>query len=74
MFKIEKGGANDGTLPHGSGRASGRTCWDQMEVGDSVQLESQTQATSIRNTAKRMGLLVRCQQQEDEFSGAWRIE
>jgi len=45
-----------------------------MEVGDSVQLESQTQATSIRNTAKRMGLLVHCQQQEDESFRAWRVE
>tara|TARA_R110002167_G_scaffold360642_1_gene578369 strand:- start:38 stop:175 length:138 start_codon:yes stop_codon:yes gene_type:complete len=45
-----------------------------MEVGDSVLLESQTHATSIRNTAKRMGLLVRCQQQDDDSFRAWRIE
>ena len=72
MFKIEKGVPM--TAPSRVRSGKWKDLLRQMEVGDSVQLESQTQATSIRNTAKRMGLLVRCQQQEDESFRAWRIE
>ena len=72
MFKIEKGVPM--TAPSLDRSGKWKDLLGQMEVGDSVQLESQTQATSIRNTAKRMGLLVRCQQQEDESFRAWRIE
>ncbi len=72
MFKIEKGVPM--TAPSRDRSGKWKDLLGQMEVGDSVQLESQTQATSIRNTAKRMGLLVRCQQQEDESFRAWRIE
>jgi len=72
MFKIEKGVPM--TAPSRDRSGKWKDLLGQMEVGDSVQLDSQTQATSIRNTAKRMGLLVRCQQQEDESFRAWRIE
>ena len=71
-FKIEKGVPMTAPSRDRSGRW--KDLLGQMEVGDSVQLDSQTQATSIRNTAKRMGLLVRCQQQEDDSFRAWRIE
>ncbi len=72
MFKIEKGVQM--TAPSRDRSGKWKDLLGQMEVGDSVQLDSQTQATSIRNTAKRMGLLVRCQQQEDDSFRAWRIE
>jgi len=72
MFKIEKGVPM--TAPSRDRSGKWKDLLGQMEVGDSVQLDSQTQATSIRNTAKRMGLLVRCQQQEDDSFRAWRIE
>ena len=72
MFKIEKGVQM--TAPSRDRSGKWKDLLGQMEVGDSVQLESQTQATSIRNTAKRMGLLVRCQQQDDGSFRAWRIE
>ena len=72
MFKIEKGVPM--TAPSRDRSGKWKDLLGQMEVGDSVQLDSQTQATSIRNTAKRMGLLVRCQQQEDESFRAWRVE
>ncbi len=72
MFKIEKGVPM--TAPSRDRSGKWKDLLGQMEVGDSVQLDSQTQATSIRNTAKRMGLLVRCQQQEDKSFRAWRIE
>ena len=72
MFKIEKGVPMTAPSRDRSGRW--KDLLRQMEVGDSVQLESQTQATSIRNTAKRMGLLVRYQQQDDGSFRAWRIE
>ncbi len=72
MFKIEKGVPMTAPSRDRSGRW--KDLLRQMEVGDSVLLESQTQATSIRNTAKRMGMQVRCQQQEDESFRAWRIE
>ena len=71
-FKIEKGVPM--TAPSRDRSGKWKDLLGQMEVGDSVQLESQTQATSIRNTAKRMGLLVRCQQQDDGSFRAWRIE
>ena len=71
-FKIEKGVPM--TAPSRDRSGKWKDLLDKMEVGDSVQLESQTQATSIRNTAKRMGLLVRCQQQDDESFRAWRVE
>lgn len=71
-FKIEKGVPMTAPSRDRSGRW--KDLLGQMEVGDSVQLDSQTQATSIRNTAKRMGLLVRCQQQDDGSFRAWRIE
>lgn len=71
-FKIEKGVPM--TAPSRDRSGKWKDLLGQMEVGDSVQLDSQTQATSIRNTAKRMGLLVRCQQQEDESFRAWRVE
>ena len=72
MFKIEKGVPM--TAPSRDRSGKWKDLLGQMEVGDSVQLESQTQATSIRNTAKRMGMQVRCQQQEDESFRAWRVE
>jgi hypothetical protein len=72
MFKIEKGVPM--TAPSRDRSGKWKDLLGQMEVGDSVQLDSQTQATSIRNTAKRMGLLVRCQQQDDGSFRAWRIE
>ncbi len=72
MFKIEKGVPM--TAPSRDRSGKWKDLLGQMEVGDSVQLDSQTQATSIRNTAKRMGMQVRCQQQEDESFRAWRIE
>ena len=72
MFKIEKGVPMTAPSRDRSGRW--KDLLRQMEVGDSVLLESQTQATSIRNTAKRMGLLVRCQQQDDDSFRAWRIK
>jgi hypothetical protein len=72
MFKIEKGVPMTAPSRDRSGRW--KDLLRKMEIGDSVLLESQTHATSIRNTAKRMGLLVRCQQQEDESFRAWRIE
>ena len=72
MFKIEKGVPMTAPSRDRSGRW--KDLLRKMEIGDSVLLESQTQATSIRNTAKRMGLLVHCQQQEDESFRAWRIE
>ena len=72
MFKIEKGVPMTAPSRDRSGRW--KDLLRQMEVGDSVLLESQTQATSIRNTAKRMGMQVRCQQQEDESFRAWRVE
>ena len=72
MFKIEKGVQM--TAPSRDRSGKWKDLLGQMEVGDSVQLDSQTQATSIRNTAKRMGLLVRCQQQDDGSFRAWRIE
>ena len=72
MFKIEKGVQM--TAPSRDRSGKWKDLLGQMEVGDSVQLDSQTQATSIRNTAKRMRLLVRCQQQEDDSFRAWRIE
>ena len=72
MFKIEKGVPMTAPSRDRSGRW--KDLLRQMEVGDSVLLESQTQATSIRNTAKRMGMQVRCQQQEDESFRAWRID
>ena len=71
-FKIEKGVPM--TAPSRDRSGKWKDLLGQMEVGDSVQLDSQTQATSIRNTAKRMGLLVRCQQQDDGSFRAWRIE
>ena len=71
-FKIEKGVPM--TAPSRDRSGKWKDLLDKMEVGDSVQLESQTHATSIRNTAKRMGLLVHCQQQEDGSFRAWRIE
>jgi len=71
-FKIEKGVPM--TAPSRDRSGKWKDLLGKMEVGDSVQLESQTQATSIRNTAKRMGLIVRCQQQEDGSFRAWRIE
>ena len=72
MFKIEKGVPM--TAPSRVRSGKWKDLLDQMEVGDSVQLEGQTQATSIRNTGKRMGMLVRCQQQDDGSFRAWRIE
>ncbi len=72
MFKIEKGVPM--TAPSRDRSGKWKDLLGQMEVGDSVLLESQTQATSIRNTAKRMGLLVRCQQQDDDSFRAWRIK
>ena len=72
MFKIEKGVPMTAPSRDRSGRW--KDLLRKMEVGDSVLLESQTQATSIRNTAKRMGMQVRCQQQEDESFRAWRIK
>jgi len=72
MFKIEKGVPM--TAPSRDRSGKWKDLLGQMEVGDSVQLESQTQATSIRNTAKRMGMQVRCQQQDDESFRAWRVE
>ena len=72
MFKIEKGVPM--TAPSRDRSGKWKDLLGQMEVGDSVQLDSQTQATSIRNTAKRMGLLVRCQQQDDDSLRAWRIK
>jgi hypothetical protein len=72
MFKIEKGVPMTAPSRDRSGRW--KDLLRQMEVGDSVLLESQTHATSIRNTAKRMGMQVRCQQQEDESFRAWRIK
>ncbi len=72
MFKIEKGVPM--TAPSRDRSGKWKDLLGQMEVGDSVQLDSQTQATSIRNTAKRMGLLVRCQQQDDDSFRAWRIK
>jgi hypothetical protein len=72
MFKIEKGVPM--TAPSRDRSGKWKDLLGQMEVGDSVQLDSQTQATSIRNTAKRMGMQVRCQQQDDESFRAWRVE
>ena len=72
MFKIEKGVPM--TAPSRDRSGKWKDLLGQMEVGDSVQLDSETQATSIRNTAKRMGLLVRCQQQDDDSFRAWRIK
>ena len=72
MFKIEKGVPMTAPSRDRSGRW--KDLLRKMEVGDSVLLESQTQATSIRNTAKRMGMQVRCQQQDDESFRAWRIK
>ena len=71
-FKIEKGVPM--TAPSRDRSGKWKDLLGKMDVGDSVQLDSQTQATSIRNTAKRMGLLVHCQQQEDSSFRAWRIE
>ena len=72
MFKIEKWVPM--TAPSRVRSGKWKDLLDQMEVGDSVQLESQTQATSSRNTGKRMGMLVRCQQHDDGSFRAWRIE
>ena len=72
MIKIEKGVPM--TAPSRDRSGKRKDLLGQMEVGDSVQLESQTQATCILNTAKRMGLLVRFQTQEDESLRAWRVE
>ena len=54
MFKIEKGVPMTAPSRDRSGRW--KDLLGQMEVGDSVQLESQTQATCIRNTAKFSGM------------------
>ena len=71
-FKIEKGVPM--TAPSRVRSGKWKDLLGKMDVGDSVVVDEQSQATSIRNTAKRMGLLVRCQQQEDGSFRAWRIK
>ena len=71
-FKIEKGVPM--TAPSRDRSGKWKDLLGKMEVGDSVVVDEQSQATSIRNAAKRMGLLVHCQQQEDESFRAWRVE
>ena len=71
-FKIEKGVPM--TAPSRDRSGKWKDLLGKMDVGDSVVVDEQSQATSIRNAAKRMGLLVHCQQQEDGSFRAWRIE
>jgi len=71
-FKIEKGVPM--TAPSRDRSGKWKDLLNQMSVGDSVVVDEQSQATSIRNTGKSMGLLVRCQQQDDGSFRAWRIE